>query len=202
MAKSIILQWEGNISEFGFTKLERAKLYGYKARQIVDSDGKACSSAYLTADGSALIPSGGLAMLYVDENSTTIERSELKAVDGEGGELTKKPSTLSVEQELTGPVSAQELLNHTILNVYQLKPETLNSKLAEQLEAGKIFTSVFSYRGDYELQKLFLLQAEDKTYFALTASPTSFEFLSRDIIPDLEEEEEEDMSDDFDFSMM
>lgn len=203
MAKSIIVQWNGTSNAFGFSKLDRAKLYGYKAKQIVDEQSNKCTSAYLTADGSALIPSGGLAMLYMNDNMATIERSDLKAIDENGIELVKKPSTLGVEQELTGPHSPQDILDHTIQSVYQLEPEELSDELAAALAEGQIFASVFSYRGDYQLQKLFLLQAGDGTLFALIGTPTNFEFIERDVLPEVElDDDEDDMSDDFDFSMM
>lgn len=203
MAKSIIVQWNGTSNAFGFSKLDRSKLYGYKAKEIVDELNNTCTSAYLTSDGSALIPSGGLSLLYVNDDLATIERSDLKTLDEDGNELVKKPSTLGVEQELTGPHEPQEVLNHIIQSVYQLDAEEISDELAKSLSDGNIFASVFSYRGDYQLQKLFLLQSEEGSYFALIGTPNNFEFIEKDILPDVESlEDEDDMSDDFDFSMM
>ncbi len=202
MAKPIILNWNGTDNAFAFSKLDRTKLYGYKTRQLVDEAGENCLSAYLTGDGSAIVPSGGLAQVYVNDDYATIERADLKAIDDEGNELKKKPSTLGVAQELTGPVSPQEVLDYTITSVYQLDPETVSDELLSALSSGQIFASEFSYRGDYELQKLFLLQNESGQNFALIAAASNFEFLHREVVPDLDIEEDDDLSDDFDFSMM
>ena len=54
MAKNIVVRWGGEETAFGFTKVEREKLYGKKDRVVVDEQGRVCSSAWLTADGSAL----------------------------------------------------------------------------------------------------------------------------------------------------
>lgn len=201
MAKAIVLQWGEETSAFAFARLDRAKLYGYKERQIIDAEGQSCSSAYLTSDGTALIPSGGLAMLYVDENFATIERSELKTVDSAGLELPLQPSTLGVTQNLQGPVAPQQLLDYIIHTVYQLTPEQLGAQLAAELDAGKIFTAPFSYRDDYQLQTLFLLQGEN-TCFALIGAPTGFAFVRREAIPAENMADEDDLAEDLDFSMM
>ena len=45
MARSIVVRWEGSESAFGFTKVEREKLYGKKERVVVDENGNECQSA-------------------------------------------------------------------------------------------------------------------------------------------------------------
>ena len=201
MAKSIVVKLGDETSAFSFSRLDRAKLYGYKERQIIDADGQRCSSAYLTSDGAALIPGGGLAMLYVDDNFSTIERSALMTVNDEGATPPLRPSTLGVEQALEGPVSPQHLLDHIIHTVYQLSAEQLGAALAAELEAGKIYSAPFSYRDDYQLQALFLAKG-DGALFALIGTPTNFEFVRRDAIVEESQLEEDDLSDDLDFSMM
>jgi hypothetical protein len=201
MAKSIVLKLGEEISSFSFSKLDRAKLYGYKERQIVDADGQRCSAAYLTSDGAALIPGGGLAMLYVDDNFATIERSELMTVNDEGATPPLHASTLGVEQVLTGPASPQDLLDHIIHTVYQLSAEDLGASLAAELEAGKLYSAPFSYRDDYQLQAMFLAKGEGGL-FALIGTPTNFAYVRRDAVIEENQAEEDDLSDDLDFSMM
>ena len=65
MAKSIVVRFQGEDSTFSFSKIERERIYGKKERVVVDEKGQTCSSAWLTADGSALVLSGGTAHVYV-----------------------------------------------------------------------------------------------------------------------------------------
>ncbi|MBV8656576.1 MAG: hypothetical protein JO142_02005 [Burkholderiales bacterium] len=201
MAKSIILSLGEESSSFSFSRLDRAKLYGYKERQIVDTDGERCTSAYLTSDGAAIVPSGGLAMVYVDDSFSTIERAALKTIDEAGAELPIKSSTLGVAQALEGPVSEQRLLDHMIHTVYELSVEELGANLSSQLDAGKIFSAPFSYRDDYEMQTMFVLKGEG-ALFALIGEPSGFTFLHRDAVQVELESVEDDMSEELDFSMM
>jgi hypothetical protein len=201
MAKSIVLQLGDETSSFSFSRLDRAKLYGYKERQIIDADGQRCSAAYLTSDGAALIPGGGLAMLYVDDNFATVERSVLMTVNDDGATPPLQASTLGVGQTLAGPVSPQHLLDHIVHTVYELSAEELGAKLAAELEAGKIYSAPFSYRDDYQLQALFLVKG-DGGLFALIGTPTNFEYVRRDAVVEESQAEEDDLSDDLDFSMM
>jgi hypothetical protein len=202
MAKSIAVRLAGEASSFAFTRLDREKLYGRKERQVVDADGKRCFPAWLSSDGAALVPPGGLAMLYVDEGFATVERSALKAVDDQGAPLPLQPSTLGVEQELEGPVTPQRVLDHANHGVYQLQAETLGAKLAAELDAGKIFCAPFNFRDDYALEVLFLLRNEAGT-FGLVGKSSNFELVRREIAPVAPGADEGDeLSDDLDFNML
>lgn len=201
MAKSIALRLGAEASSFGFARLDRDKLYGRKERQIVDQDGRRCASAYLSSDGAALVPSGGLAMLYVDEGFATIERSTLRAVDDQGADVPLVPSTLGVEQELEGPVAPQRLLDHAIHTVYQLQAEALGPQLDADLTAGKIYCAPFNFRDDYQRQMLFLVR-NDTGIFALIGSPRGFAFVTREVATTTPADETDDLADDLDFTMM
>ena len=200
MAKAIALRLAGEVSSFSFARLDRNKLYGHKERQVVDQDGKRCTSAYLSSDGAALVPSGGLAMLYVDEGFATIERSTLRAVDDQGADVPLLPSTLGVEQDLEGPVPPQRLLDHTIHTVYQLQSEVLGANLTAALSAGKIFCAPFNFRDDYQRHTLFLL-GNDSGTFALIGNTRTFDFVRRDATP-AAMDDADDLADDLDFTMM
>ena len=71
-ARQIVLSFKGAESAFGFSKLDRSKLYGRRMRQLLDSDGHACSRAALTADGSTLITAGMTAQGYFDDEGRMI----------------------------------------------------------------------------------------------------------------------------------
>ena len=120
MAKrAIVVDHGGEVSAFRFARVDRAKLYGRKERVVLDEQGQPCVSAYLTADGAALVPPGGTAHVYVDDTYDTIERADLVAVDDEGQLLENVPSTLGVAQGLT-PVPPERILDHRIVSVYEL----------------------------------------------------------------------------------
>lgn len=201
MAKSIAVRLGGESSAFAYAKLDRERLYGRKERQVVDADGRRCRSAWLSADGAALVPSGGLAMLYVDERFGTVERAQLQAVDDQGAAVPLLPATLGSEQELEGPVPAARVLDHAIHAVYLLTPETLGAGLAAQLKAGKVFCCPYNFRDDYARQTLFLLANEHGT-FALLGSAPGFAMVRKEAAPAAAADDGDDLSDDLDFSMM
>lgn len=200
MAKAIAVRLGGESSSFSFSRLDREKLYGRKERQVIDGDGRRCSSAWLSSDGAALVPSGGLAMLYVDDAFLTLERSSLKAVDAAGADLPLQPCTLGAEQELV-TVDARQVLDYAIHAVYQLQPETLGAELDAQLKAGKIFRAPFNYRDDYALETMFLL-GNEAGLFALVGTPHGFDLIQRDAAPAVASDEQDDLSDDLDFNML
>jgi hypothetical protein len=201
MAKAIAVRLGGESSSFSFSRLDREKLYGRKERQVIDGDGHRCSSAWLSSDGAALVPSGGLTMLYVDDAFLTLERSSLKAVDQAGVDLPLQPCTLGVEQELV-PVEARQVLDHAIHAVYQLQPETLGPDLDAHLKAGKIFRAPFNYRDDYALETMFVL-GNEAGLFALVGTPHGFGLIHRDVAPVVPAaDEQDDLSDDLDFNML
>lgn len=201
MARGIILKFGDESCEFDIVKVDRDKLYGRKERVIVDDAGSACAAAHLTADGGALVPAGGTAMLYVDASFDTVERAQLVGVDAEGNPLPTVPSTLGVEQPLTGPVDARRLLDHTVTSVYQLQPTSIGPALLAALDAGKIFESRFSYRDDYDASPLFVLKNADGI-FALVTTPTDFPFVAKDTQAPVEDDSDAGGDDDLDFSMM
>lgn len=201
MAKNIAVRWGGEESAFDFVKVEREKLYGKKDRVVVDEQGRTCSSAWLTADGSALVLSGGTAHVWVDERFSAYEQEERRAVDLEGRPLDTKASTLGVVQELA-EASVEELLDHTTSVVYQLEAETLGPVLREALAAGRIFRAPFLFRDGLTEDSVFLVQ-NDEGLFALVGRPTGFAFIRREALPEPETVLREDELDgDLDFSMM
>ncbi len=201
MAKSIAVRLGDEPSRFSFAKLERERLYGRKERQVVDAEGRRCAGAWLSADGAALVPAGGLAMLYVDPGFGTVERSELKAVDEHGAPLPLQPSTLGVEQALVGPVPAARVLEHAIHAVYTLVPEAVGPTLSAALGEGKIFCAPFNYRDDYRLETMFLL-GNEAGLFALVGTETNFGMVVRDAAPPTPPSEGDELGEDLDFSMM
>ncbi len=199
MAKGMVVSLGGEVSEFALTRVDREKLYGRKVRTVVDEQGRPAQTALLTSDGSALIPSGGTASLYIDEAFDCVERGDLQAVDAAGKPVPAVPSTLGVEQPLT-EVAPQAVLDHVVTTVYQLSPTALGEGLKTALAAGKIFQTRFNYRDDFDVAAAFLLQNEQGP-FALVAQPLAFDFVQRDA-PTLAPDEESEEGGELDFNMM
>ena len=202
MGRGIVVGWNGERSEFEISKVDRDRLYGRKVRLVVDEQARACRSALLTRDGSAVAPAGCVAILYVDESFEVVERSDLRAVDADGAPLTIVKSTLGVEQPLKGPVEGSRVLECQVVSVYALTPTMLGDGLRQGLEAGRIYETSFNYRDDFNAETCFLLKNESG-YFALVGNPLRLEYLGRDapaLAPPAAEEETDE--DELDFSMM
>lgn len=203
MARQIVVRYGDEESAFGFTRVDRSKLYGRKERVILDESGERCVPAYLTADGAALVPPGGTAHVYVDEGFDTVERSDLRAVDDEGNPVEPFPSTLGVPQELS-PTKPERILDHEIASVYELQPEALGDQLKKALADGELFEAPYNYREGYDPDVVFLLQ-NDEGIFGLVGRESGFDFLSRTTAPveepDTEEAEGDELDRDLDFSM-
>jgi hypothetical protein len=202
MGRGIVVSFNGESSEFELTKIERDRLYGRKVRIVVDEKERQCQAALLTRDGSAVIPSGGVASLYVDDHFEVIERSELKVVDAEGNALALCKSTLGVEQPLKGPVDPARMLDFQVASVYLLTPARFCDALKAGLDKGDIFETAFNWRDDYSQETAFLLKSE-ASYFALVTHPVKLEFLAREapvVAAGAGDEDEGD--DELDFSMM
>ena len=86
MAKPIIVTLGGVESRFDHEKLDRAKLYGKRQRQVLDPGGQRCEKAELTRDGTLLVRSGMTAQGYFDEGGAWIPNRDLVGLD-RGGDL-------------------------------------------------------------------------------------------------------------------
>ena len=200
MARSIVVRLGDEESAFGFTKVEREKLYGKKERVVVDETGRECDAAWLTPDGAVLVPMGGTAHLWMDERWDAREQTDRAAVDAGGQPLTPRESTLGVPQPLREG-DARRVLDVVTSNVYQLDPETIGARLAAELAAGKFFETAFAYRDGYEIDVAILLGNDEGT-FALVGRPSGFELVSRDVHPSDAPAGPDDLDGDLDFGML
>lgn len=197
MARALVLNLEGEISELPLARIDRAKLYGAKRRLVTDEDGQPCRSAWLSTDGATLVPSGGYTLAYVDAAGSAIPRDELVAIDADGEVLDQLPSTLGVEHELFGPVPTSRVLDHVTTSVYHLDATGIGATLATRLDRGEIFEAEFRYMTSVTTNALFLLRNESGT-FALVCQPVDLAFLQPDAPADLDEEDSDDADGDSD----
>lgn len=175
MAKPIIVTWGGVQSSFDHEKLDRAKLYGKRQRQILDPSDQRCEKAELSRDGTLLIRSGMTAQGYFDEGGAWIPSSKLVGLGPDGNPLPHIPSTLGEAQKLEGPVNPDEVLDLAVRSVYVLSPAGLDPKLEGSLKEGKVFKFTFCYRGGYDTEVAYLV-GNGGGYFALVGSPSVSEW--------------------------
>jgi hypothetical protein len=200
MARAIVVRWDGGESAFGFTKVEREKLYGKKERVVVDETGKECQTAWLTPDGAVLVPLGGTAHVWTDERWDAKDQADRVAVDEANQPLQSVPSTLGVAQNAV-EVDAQRVLDHVTVNLYELSLDAVSPTLEAALRAGKIFELPFNYRDGHDQEAMFLL-SNDEGFFAVVGRATQFEMIARDAPIDDAPEGPDDLDGDLDFSMM
>ena len=143
MAKPIIVNWGGVQSTFDHEKLDRAKLYGKRQRQILDPGDQRCERAELSRDGTLLIRSGMTAQGYFDEAGAWIPNARLVGLDAEGKPLPHVPSTLGEPQKMVGPVDASEIFDLAVRSVYVLSAAGLDPTPQAPLQAGKVFRLPF-----------------------------------------------------------
>ena len=119
MQKTLEVVFNGKVSSFTVTKIDRSKLYGSKKRIPVDTQGQECSAAALTRDGRYILPTGGTALLYLDEKEDVVERNQLQAVDPDGSNGDSEESSSNEAMELGPAISAAEVLEYTITHAYK-----------------------------------------------------------------------------------
>lgn len=201
MPRQIVVNLDGEVSRFDVQRVAREKLYGRKRRVVVDQLERECSTAMLTREGSALVPQGSLAFLYVDDTGRVIDRASLQAVDEALRPVPEVEATLNKEQPLRGPVSPLEVLDHVTTSVYQLDAEELGEGLRAALERGEIFETQFAYRNGFDLWPAFLVQNEEGI-FALVTRPAALPFIERETLAADTEVGDDELDDDLDFSML
>lgn len=199
MAKPVVVSWQGEVSSFQISKLERQKLYGVRRRVPVDAQGEACSRASLTDDGAVLLVSGMTAQGWFRSDGTQVESAAIGARSADGTPLELIPTTLGDEQPLEGPVPATEVLDLAVSSVYRLEPESIAEDLTQSLAAGEVWRFRFNYRPDYRAETAYLLGNGDG-FFALIGVPAPPLYLALNAPPPPEDEEED--AGDLDFEML
>ena len=175
MHKIFEVIFNGRVSSFTVNKIDRSKLYGSKKRIAVDVQGHECSAAALTRDGKYILPTGGTALLYLDEHEDVVERNQLQAVDPEGSNGDSEESSPNEAMELGPEISAAEILEYTISHVYMLEPVSLPPELEKMRASGlmcwRVLSSV-SHNG----HQSFLLK-NNSGFFLLAGEMAGFAYI-------------------------
>ena len=178
MAKPIKFEFNGEPIEFEMNKVDRSRLYGFKELEVLDESDRPCELTTLSEDGKTLIGKGGTGIGYLTADGKWSDKSNLKAVDLVGTEITPVPSSFAAPIQLKTEVSIDVYLDHNIRLVYQLGFTSVNEALFDKLKSGTIFKFDYSYRGGLESDAGFLLNNEEDEIFFLVGDKTSVDFKS------------------------
>lgn len=199
MARTIIVSLDGAESSFGFSRLDRAKLYATRKRLPLDSKGNACKRAELADDGSMLISSGMTGQGYFSDSGRWVPNKELVGIDQDGNEVELQPSTMGVAQELE-EVEPEAVLDALTASIYMLDADEVDDGLKKALDAGKIFRFPFNLRADYHMETAYML-ANDNGIFVLLGDTVETPWCELDKPTVLIEDDDESDDSELDFEM-
>ena len=200
MAKSIVINYQGEEAKFSHKKINRTKLYGSRKRIPLDREGEKCLRCELSDDGSNLILSGMTSQGYFDIDMNWIPNKELVGISLKGKVLDKIPSTLGVAQDAV-ILEPESLLDLAVDSIYQLEPEEMHDSIKSILESEKVLNFPFNYREDYHAESAYLVM-NTEGYFLLIGNPTKPSWMELDqVIEETFEDEVIDDSDELDFEM-
>ncbi len=205
MPRKLEFVFKGNSFHAAIHKVDRTKLYGSVDVETLDAEGRKCGLATLAGDGKTLIPYGGTAFGYVNDEGSWVDRGDLVAVDLEGNELPEVESSFSKPTELSWRVSIEEFLDHSIRLCYALESEEFDPAFRKEIEDGGIFRVAFSYRGGVDPDTAFVLKGADDTIWLLVGEENEFQFIGLEQAgsgTSEAEEAEAESGSDFDFEMM
>ncbi len=170
MARPLRFQFGDNDFALHMTKVDRAKLYGFKEIEAIDESEAVCELATLADDGRTLIGKGGTGLGWLDADGVWCDKSALRPINVDGDEIVPVKSSFGTTIRLFDTATPAEYLEHNIRLVYSMS-QSLNSDepegiadladLYNELDKGTIFTFPYSYRGGLESDVAFLLKNAD-----------------------------------------
>jgi hypothetical protein len=199
MAKPIIVSFLGKDFSFNPIKVDRAKIYGAKKRVALDSQGRFCMRAALSADGAHLVQTGMSAQGYFKADGNMVGRQEMVGLNSSGEIVEQIPSTLGIAQKLEGPINGSEVLDLNVESLYFVEPLEGNNELVTKLKAGEIYKFSINYTAGLEMEIAYLVANEDGC-FTLVGKPAQLNWIdSAALFESIEPDED---ADDLDFESM
>jgi hypothetical protein len=206
MAKPLVFRLGSDEVAFGFEKVDRAKLYGYKKEEALDEQGRPCELAPLCPDGKTLVAKGGRAIGFLSQGNEWLNKAELQPVDFENKPITPVPSSFAEPIPLAKQATIDDYLKHNIKSVYVLDPlEGPTAAVLAELGRGAIYTFPYSFRGGLVADVGFLLANPDGVPFLCVGQPTEIHFVGFDQLGAAVDDggpDAGDGDDDLDFGMM
>ena len=181
-------------SVFAVRKLSRATLYGSKRRAAIDAEGRECEAAALTQDGRFVLPRGGTALIYLDENGDAVKRSELAS----SGSLTDALKQKDGLPFACVPALPRDVLSCVMTRVYRLDAVSISRALDAALRETGV-CRLAQAQGDPDDPECAFLVQNDAGYFLILGEQNGFDFIGP-AEPDLSLADDE-MDGDLDFAM-
>lgn len=206
MPRALKFSYKSAEFECELNKIDRTKLYGSVDIETKDSEGNACGLATLANDGKTLIPYGGTAFGYVNDDGLWVERSELSPVDLGGEALETLPSSFDLTIALDKEASLEEFLDCGARLCYSLGTEPdFPVDLVKALVSGTIYRFEFLYREGVTTDPAFILATPDESIWMMVGNPSRIDFVGLDqaaVTFSSEAEDIDDEVDEFDFEML
>jgi hypothetical protein len=203
MAKPLVLSLDGQEFPVNLVKIDREKLYGAVEIEAVDEKGKTAVIKVLAPDGKTLIDKGGTALATVTEDGTSIDRTQLSAVDSNGEPVEPVPSSFS-GPNILAQAKTEEYLSQIVKSVYALEPADGQALdyLRDHLSTGQMYSFPFSYRGGLEFDSAFVVGA-GKDAFMVVGKQASLQYVRLNQAAVLDAAEEKEISaDELDFELL
>jgi hypothetical protein len=203
MAKPLVLSLDGQEFPVNLVKIDREKLYGAVEIEAVDEKGKPAVIKVLAPDGKTLIDKGGTALATVTEDGTSIDRTQLSAVDSNGEPVEPVPSSFS-GPNILAQAKTEEYLSQIVKSVYALEPADGQALdyLRDHLSTGQMYSFPFSYRGGLEFDSAFVVGA-GKDAFMVVGKQASLQYVRLNQAAVLDAAEEKEISaDELDFELL
>ena len=199
MGRKVNFIIEGIPLQSEIIKVDRTKLYGTSQKVVYDTNKEECILSDLY-EGTIILPKGSIGQVLIDEEGSSVSRSDLIGFNKQGEKVEKVPSIFSIENECK-KVDIDIFLSSSIKSIYQLVIDT------DQIETWKkyfsndeIYLFEFNYREDYEGDDAFLFSNE-VGFFISVGKSNEFEFLELSNISLDDMDDDIDLEDDLDFSM-
>ena len=195
MAKELTFELAG--TQYGATpsKLDRKKIYGWGEIVATDRNGESCNAAYLSAEDSIIIPSGGLKLAVTDDDGNWVDKTSLITCNERGIPLPIHKSSFDAPILLHRKVTLDEFIDNHWESVYQL----CNQELADSI-GDNIYYFPFSYRGGTTISNGYLLNTPNGL-FLFTGEKQEFPILTLSDQSVISDDEVEEDIDDLDFGM-
>ena len=198
MARKVKFNINDTLLESGIVKVDRAKLYGTTKKIVRDTKGHECVLSNLY-NGDRILPKGSISQVLLDNEGLFVSRSDLVGFNSKNEKVDKVSSIFSIDNKCD-KVNLDEFLSVNVKSIYQLAVEEGEKEKWNILFANdEIYHFIFNYREDFEGDDAYLI-SNGKDLFITVGKKNDFEFLEQNNI-DIDDEEEEEIDDELDFSM-
>ena len=198
MARKVKFNINNTLLESGIVKVDRAKLYGSTKKIVRDMKGNECVLSNLY-NGDRILPKGSISQVLLDNKGLFVSRSSLVGFNSSNKKVDKVNSIFSIDNNCE-KVDLDEFLSVNVKSIYQLTIEEGDQEKWNILFANdEIYHFVFNYREDYEGDDAYII-TNGSNLFITVGTKNDFEFLEQNNIV-IEDEEDEEIDDELDFSM-